>query len=184
MKKIHCICFLLVLLAIFMVAGGGTVAFIEAYDQDIEDQKNIAVSVSKEYLSFNDKTIEFSEQLEQFENVFGKYFEDMKQNKEITLDTLIEMENILKEVNENTPVLKKTCGMTQISDKEILKQCLVFQKNYEMMINTFVKMVNSYNEAVEDYNRWSTVDQLETYTSLIATDYIDFDQDGTFLGAN
>ena len=74
--------------------------------------------------------------------------------------------------------------MTQISDKEILKQCLVFQKNYEMMINTFVKMVNSYNEAVEDYNRWSTVDQLETYTSLIATDYIDFDQDGTFLGAD
>ena len=184
MKKSLCFCLLTTILGVFMIASGTFLSFLSSYREDVKEQKTIAMSIKNEYASFNDKTQSFRNELEKFEEVFGTYFEDMPKNEDVTLDTLNKIETILKETNESTTMLKKACTEDYINDPEIIERCRIFQKNYETMVNTYVKMIIGYNRAVEKYNGWNKVEPMNTYKSKIATSYIDYDKDGIYLGAN
>ena len=170
MKKSLCFCLLTTILGVFMIVSGTFLSFLSSYREDVKEQKTIAMSIKNEYASFNDKTQSFRNELEKFEEVFGTYFEDMQKNEDVTV--------------ESTTMLKKACQEDYINDPEIIERCRIFQKNYETMVNTYVKMILGYNRAVEKYNGWNKVAPMNTYTSKVATSYIDYDKDGIYLGAN
>ncbi len=183
MKRPYYIALFLAIVAVLMMTSGGFLMFLTSYRNDVHNQKEIVLNVRKEYLAFNDQTKSFEEQLAKFQEVFGFYFEDMKENQEVTLDTLNQIEQIMIDMDSSTSVLKNTCKSSSFASSEIMTKCAVFQKNYETIINTYVKMILCYNHAVDEYNAWAKDEVLNHFTSQVRNSYLDFDNDGIYLGA-
>ena len=145
----------------------------------------------------------FSAKLEQFTSLRDKTITDIEDYSSYYTGMDTKYEDILKEVKEYDKVagelknsigdLSKKCINKSYSDLVVNQKCINFILNYERSINTFVGDIYFFNSRIDTFNEWVDTEnknktkereykKVEKYTANSFKDYIDVNNDGTYLG--
>jgi len=116
------------------------------------------------------------------------YYSDMNDNISNWNNLMDKYNELINKIDNNSKYLKENCNNLEYYHLEITPKCDSFVNNYEMMINYYISDVTVYNNNIDSYNLWITENFIESsniidkFDKNVYTEYIDFDNDGVFLG--
>ena len=89
-------------------------------------------------------------------------------------------------VHNSSEFLQKNC-MRKYSNASTNNTCTLFKQGYEAVMNYYMTDIAMYNEFVSEYNTWLTengveLEPLNKQQFSLYDSYIDYDQDGSYLG--
>ena len=165
--------------------------------KQIEAEKAIIDEIGDIYKQFTAKAEEFADKHEEFIKAIDEdtaFFSVVPDNYGKMTESAKEYEKFLVEIDDMDTYLEKHCGKTY-SDKATNTNCIIYVRNKEKAINTFVEDIKYLNHRLEKYNEWTDennasviaqkhYDKIEEYKAEKYTDYVDIDKDGVLLGAN
>jgi len=112
----------------------------------------------------------------------------MQNNIDSWNNLMSEYSKSVETIDKNSEYLKNNCADIKFYHSDINPKCELFIENYEMIINYYISDVVTYNNNIDEYNTWVTENEEESYKNIDKfvnnsyTEYIDFNNDGVFLG--
>lgn len=166
--------------------------------QSIEEENIIAAEIKNVYESFKIKTEEFSTKRDLINSDISEYvsyYTGIEKNYNDMIEELKEYENLVIEVEDAAVYLKKHCLNESYSDQDANNKCNAYIINYEKTVNSFVSDIEFFNSKIDEYNNWIISEneelddedkyiEVERYKATKYKEYIDINNDGTYLGRN
>ena len=183
---------ILIILIIIFNLGLLIYKFYKGYEEDKNKTEEKISQINQNYNSFINNLENFNIERENIYNeIFQEnYLEDMQINIVKWNSIIQNYSNTIREIDDNSKYLKDNCKNIQIINAEINKNCDSFNNNYETMINSYITDINLYNQNIEAYNNWlneneeniQNLSPIDKYIDKNYTKYIDYNNDGEFLG--
>ncbi len=166
--------------------------------QSIEEENIIAAEIKNVYESFKIKTEEFSTKRDLINSDISEYvsyYTGIEKNYNDMIEELKEYENLVIEVEDAAVYLKKHCLNESYSDQDANNKCNAYIINYEKTVNSFISDIEFFNSKIDEYNNWIISEneeldnedkytKVERYKATKYKEYIDINNDGTYLGRN
>lgn len=166
--------------------------------QNIEEENIIADEIKNVYESFKIKTEEFSTKRDLINSDISEYvsyYTGIEKNYNDMIEELKEYENLVIEVEDSAVYLKKHCLNESYSDQDANNKCNAYIINYEKTVNSFISDIEFFNSKIDEYNNWIISEneeldnedkytKVERYKATKYKEYIDINNDGTYLGRN
>lgn len=166
--------------------------------QSIEEENIIATEIKNVYESFKIKTEEFSTKRDLINSDISEYvsyYTGIEKNYNDMIEELKEYENLVIEVEDAAVYLKKHCLNESYSDQDANNKCNAYIINYEKTVNSFISDIEFFNNKIDEYNNWIISEneeldnedkytKVERYKATKYKEYIDINNDGTYLGRN
>ena len=166
--------------------------------QSIEEENIIAAEIKNVYESFKIKTEEFSTKRDLINSDISEYvsyYTGIEKNYNDMIEELKEYENLVIEVEDTAVYLKKHCLNESYSDQDANNKCNAYIINYEKTVNSFISDIEFFNSKIDEYNNWIISEneeldnedkytKVERYKATKYKEYIDINNDGTYLGRN
>ncbi len=195
----------------FIIAGitfSVTQVYKENRDKKRAEEILIIDEIVKDYETFNAKAEEFSEKRTDINDdmsSYTSYYLNMFQNYDDMMKELEDYEALLKEVDESGSYLKNNCISKTYSSADANHKCNTYIMNLEKSINSFVSDISFLNNKIDEYNEWIKTNKeekiivterkkkvqktivyenLDTFSPKYYKDYVDINNDGTYLGKN
>lgn len=200
MKKQYIILFSS-LLGITFILSGGIFAYTQSYKNEksktIESEKIIADEIGNVYKTFFDKESELSSfrtPLMDSLNDYVSYYSTMPDTYDEMIEYLSDYENKIVEIENISSYLNEKCK-NKYSLVETNEKCIAYYINLEKTINIFVDDIKFFNSKIKEYDVWTkkenesvtskeVYEELKEYSIKKYTDYVDLNNDGTYLGMN
>lgn len=109
------------------------------------------------------------------------YTDNLENDYDEFVEVLNGQENIIGKIKERTENLGKICGDRLYPKSDINKICSNYKDYYETVANVFVSDYREINTIIDDYNKISNKG-LEIYNTKELVDYVDYNEDGNYLG--
>ena len=192
--------------------AGITFSVTQVYTQNRDKKRAeeilIIDEIVKDYETFNAKAEEFSEKRTDINDdmsSYTSYYLNMFQNYDDMMKELEDYEALLKEVDESGSYLKNNCISKTYSSADANHKCNTYIMNLEKSINSFVSDISFLNNKIDEYNEWIKTNKeekiivtegkkkvqktivyenLDTFSPKYYKDYVDVNNDGTYLGKN
>lgn len=178
----------LIILLVILIISGIVFFFIKSIKDDQQKTKTTLKQINSHYKTFEKSVTEFSKLRDVFysskENDF--YLEQMPNCADNWNKFILKYEKQIKKVEKDSEYLKKHC-QKYISDSLTAENCSYFKQNYETAMNYYITDINLYNTFKTKYNNW-IIEENSSYTKLnqaqliIYKKYVDYNQDGKYLG--
>ncbi|MBE6152843.1 MAG: hypothetical protein E7166_01260 [Firmicutes bacterium] len=189
-KKNKIIIIILIILTVITMLGLIIYNFYKGYKEDKIKTQNKIIKINENYTNFNYYLNEFNNQRTTiYSEIFeDKYYSDFNNNINNWNTLMSSYNDLIKKIDNESKYLKENCINSKIYHIEITPKCSSFVDNLEMMINLYISDVNVYNENINTYNAWVLENPEESYNvidNFINKDYtvyVDFNNDGVFLG--
>lgn len=166
--------------------------------QSIEEENIIAAEIKNVYESFKIKTEEFSTKRDLINSDISEYvsyYTGIEKNYNDMIEEIKEYENLVIEVEDAAVYLKKHCLNESYSDQDANNKCNAYIINYEKTVNSFISDIEFFNSKIDEYNNWIISEneelddedkyiEVERYKATKYKEYIDINNDGTYLGRN
>ena len=189
-KKI--IIIITVILSILIILGGLVLLVYKFYKGIINDRETTENQVNlilDNYKAFKDNIVIINEKREIiYETIFkNNYYSQMQGKQDEWNNLLKEYEDALIKLDKDSKNLKKSCINNTLINNEVIISCDSFNSNYELIINSFVQDIELYNQNIDSYNNWVDSNsgnyiKMDKYESNKFNNYIDYNNDGIFLG--
>lgn len=189
------------LIGITFIVSGIVFTLVNNFKQDrqkkIDEEKLIADEIGNVYQTFYDKEKGLSTFRDGVINDFKEFaiFFTTMPDKYDTMATKIDQyETSISEIEDISSYLKDKCT-TRYSILEANDKCDAYYINLEKSINIFVADMELFNAKIDDYNKWTEeennsviatkkYDSLNKFAAKKYTEYVDLNNDGTYLGKN
>lgn len=185
-KKIIIIISILLLLLTGLIIG--VVLFIKDFNEDREKTLKIMDEIKTKYNEFSPIVENFSKERTNFYTAKEELFflESVQTNKETIVNMLVNYKQIVIDMHENSTYLQENCNR-KYSSSSVNNTCDLFKQGYESVVNYYLTDTDMYNKFVDEYNNWLTTNgmALEPMTKeelSLYNSYIDYDNDGSYLG--
>ena len=185
-KKIIIIISILLLLLTGLIIG--VVLFIKDFNEDRERTLKIMEEIKAKYNEFSPIVEKFSTERTNFYTAKEELFflESVQANKETINNMLVNYKQIVIDMHENSTYLQENCNR-KYSSSSVNNTCDLFKQGYESVVNYYLTDTDMYNKFVDEYNNWLTTNgmTLEPMTKeelSLYNSYIDYDNDGSYLG--
>ena len=187
------------LIGITFIVSGILFTFVNKYkiarNQERADEKVIADEIGNVYKTFYDKEVKlttFRDELLKEMKESLEFFTDIPEGYDSIMPKVEEYETLIIEVQDLSVYLSEKCEK-RYSVLEANDQCDAYYKNLEKTINIFIEDTNILNAKIKAYNEWTetennsltsteTYEKLDEYKIKKYTDYVDLNDDGTYLG--
>ena len=183
---------IIILIVLVIISGLSLLIynFYRGYKEDKIKTEELIKNVNTDYENFITKINNINLKREKvYTEIFKEtYYTDMQNNIDGWNTTINEYSNSVKELDSNFEYLKNNCIDIKFYHSDINPKCESFLQNYEMIINYYVSDITTYNNNIDSYNTRVNENQEESYKIIDKfvnnsyTEYIDFNNDGVFLG--
>lgn len=189
------------LIGITFIISGVVFTLVNNYKQDrkkkIDEEKLIADEIGNVYQTFYDKEKALSvyrdEVINNFKD-FSIFFTTMPEKYDGMAAKIEKYEISITEIEDISSYLKDKCTI-RYSVLEANDKCEAYYINLEKSINIFVADMELFNSKINDYNTWTDgennsviatkkYDKLNNFVAKKYTEYVDLNDDGTYLGRN
>lgn len=189
------------LIGITFIISGVLFTLVNNYKQDkkkkIDEEKLIADEIGNVYQTFYDKEKSLStfrdEVINEFKN-FSVFFTTMPDKYSDIASKIENYEKNITEIEDISSYLKDKCTQ-RYSVLEANDKCDAYYINLEKSINIFIADMELFNSKIKEYNKWTETenssaiatkkyDKLEEFKVKKYTEYVDLNDDGTYLGRN
>ena len=165
--------------------------------EKIKKEQEIADEIGNVYATFYDKEKELSEYRDTLLkdiNDFSVFYTEMPDGYGAVFSKVGKYETMISEIDDISSYLKGVCTK-RYSVLEANDKCEAYYINLEKTINIFIGDLEYFNSKIKSFNEWTvtenesliktrTYDKLAEYTAKKYTDYVDLNNDETFLGRN
>ena len=162
-----------------------------------DEEKLIADEIGNVYQTFYDKEKGLSTYRDELLNSVKEYivfYTTMPKQYNEMITKLKKYEEYIVEVEDISSYLKDKCTQ-RYSVLEANDKCDAYYINLEKSINIFIGDIEYFNSRIKNYNEWTETennsliatekyDKLEEYKPKKYTEYVDLNDDGTYLGRN
>ena len=186
MKKRVIIISLIIIIISGLVFGG--YLFIKDFNEDKEKTLETMNKIKEEYKKFSPLVEKFSDERTNFYNTKEEllFLESINDNREQINLMMADYNNVVLEAHNTSKYLQKNCKR-EYASHSVNNTCNLFKQGYEAIMNYYKTDIELYNKIVIDYNNWITENlyDIEPLTAIELTlhkDYIDYDNDGSYLG--
>ena len=187
------------LIGIAAIFSGVIYVFADSYRNRridlIKEENMIADEIGEVYDTFFNKEKGLSEYRDNYNNDFkdfASYYSGMPDKYEGIVGELKQYETLIDESNDISSFLKDKC-QKKYSVLEANRICDAYYINLEKTINLYIVDIELFNKKIDEYNTWTEKEnasvtatteyaKLEKYASVNYPDYVDLNEDGTFLG--
>ena len=187
------------LIGIAAIFSGVIYVFADSYrDRRIElikEEELIADEIADVYETFFNKEKALSDYRDEYNRnfkEFSTFYSDMPYLYPSVVEQLRQYEKLIDESSDISSFLKDKC-QKKYSVLEANSTCDAYYINLEKTINLYIVDIELFNKKIDEYNAWTdkenssvsaTVEyaKLEKYAGINYTDYVDLNEDGTFLG--
>lgn len=162
-------CILAMVVALFMITVGNGLSFLSNYRKDVSLKTTIINQMSQEYESFADQSVLLRNELEMFNRSIGTYYDTMLTTNQETLEHISKATTMMDTMVPMATSLSSQCAENSNIDSLTAQKCAIFEQNYRTLTSTYVKIIDSYNEVVADYNSWAVQnnqEQILPYSSV------------------
>ncbi len=189
------------LIGITFIISGVLFTLVNNYKQDkkkkIDEEKLIADEIGNVYQTFYDKEKSLStfrdEVINEFKS-FSVFFTTMPDKYANIASKIENYEKNITEIEDISSYLKDKCTQ-RYSVLEANDKCDAYYINLEKSINIFIADMELFNSKIKEYNKWTETenssaiatkkyDKLEEFKVKKYTEYVDLNDDGTYLGRN
>ena len=189
------------LIGITFILSGVIFTLVNNYkdqkEMKIKEEIEIADEIGNVYSTFYDKDKEVSlyrDELLKRINDFSVFFTTMPDGYSAVYNDVAKYETMITEVEDMSAYLSDKCKK-RYSVLEANSQCDAYYINLEKTINIFIGDLEYFNSKIKDFNDWTevennslikqrTYDKLQEYKPVKYVDYVDLNNDGTYLGMN
>ncbi len=187
------------LVGISAICSGVVYVFADSYRNRrldvIKEENLIADEIGAVYDTFLNKEKELSAYRDSYNNdfkEFASFYSNMPGEYENIVAELRQYEALIDEAKDMSTYLKDNC-QRRYSVLEANSLCDAYYINLEKSINLYVVDIELFNKKIDEYNTWTDkenasitatteYEKLEKYASVNYPDYVDLNEDGTFLG--
>lgn len=172
--------------AIILIVFGFSLEFVTSYRVDAKEMDHSRQIIDRNYRHMNDEMNNIAKNFKVASFTKEKYYQDVLDgNKAYLLEFNGITERLLNLKSLSMTVIAQCDKMPQI-DRDINNKCDVLKKNYELIVNTYISLIDVFNSEVELCNSWLIENQKTKkalpYLSTDFADYIDMDEDGQYNG--
>lgn len=180
----------LIILLILVALGLIIYNFYKGYKDDKAKTNELINNINNGYNDFVAGLNDINNKRETvYTNIFKKtYYTDMQNNIDSWNTTIDEYSKTIESLDNKSKYLKDNCLNIKFYHSEINPKCDLFVENYEMVINYYITDIEIYNKNIDSYNTWANENDEDSYKIIDKfvnnsyTEYIDFNNDGVFLG--
>lgn len=175
---------LVAVVGVLCIFGGSVTAFIESFASDVNSTKENVEIIEKKYDGFKKLMESFNTERELlYANVINNlYIEDVILKYNEWFGYYGEFQKTIQSVEEYRDMLEERCLGILYNDSNIQSKCDSMVISYETAINYYVKDVNKFNKFLNTYNEGAhEIDRVSLF-ELYGYNYIDFNDDGNYLG--
>ncbi len=187
------------LIGITFIISGVLFTVVNNYKEEKKQQRReeqlIADEIGNVYKTFYDKEVGLSTYRDVLLNdikEFSEFFTNMPGGYGSVISKVENYETMIMEIEDISTYLKDKCDK-RYSILVANDQCDAYYKNLEKTINIFIEDMNVFNKKIKDFNDWTeiennsviktrTYDKLEEYKIKKYNEYVDLNDDGTYLG--
>lgn len=189
------------LVGITFIISGVIFTLVNNYKVDKKEKIEVEIEIADEignvYATFYDKEKELSSYRDSFlkdVNDFSVFYTEMPAGYGKVNEEVGNYETKITEIEDISTYLKEKC-QKRYSVLEANDKCTAYYINLEKSINIFLGDLEYYNSKIKEYNDWTevennsvikerTYDKLEEYKPKKYVDFVDLNNDGTYLGRN
>ena len=180
----------LIILIILVALGLIIYNFYKGYKEDKAKTNELINNINNGYNDFVAGLNDINNKRETvYTNIFKEtYYTDMQNNIDSWNTMIDEYSKTIASLDNSSKYLKDNCLNIKFYHSEINPKCASFVENYEMVINYYITDIEIYNKNIDSYNIWANENDEDSYTIIDKfvnnnyTEYIDFNNDGVFLG--
>lgn len=187
------------LIGITFIISGVVFTVVNNYKEEKnkkkQEEEQIADEIKDIYETFYNKEKELSEYRDTLLNdikEFTVFYTQMPSGYGDILPKVEKYETLLIEIEDMSEYLHNNCSK-RYSVLEANDKCDAYYKNLEKSINIFIGDIELFNSKIRDYNDWTeeenasviktqNYDKLSLYVANKYTEYVDINDDGTYLG--
>lgn len=169
----------------------------DAKAKEKKEESIIADEIGNVYDTFYDKADEVNEfrnNLLKEISEYSSFYSNMQDKNDDMSKMVAEYEARVIELEDISSYLKDNCT-SRYSILEANKKCDAYYINLEKAINVFIGDVSFYNSKIDEYNEWiveenksefvtDKYEELTRYEFVRYKEYVDLNNDGTYLGMN
>lgn len=189
------------LLGLTFIFSGVIYTFVSSYKDEKEEKKKEEVIIADEignvYKTFYQKEDDLSsfrkDLIKEF-NEYVSFYSEMEEGYDDMVDNFKKYEVYVQEIEDTSSYLKDKCK-SKYSSSDANEKCNYYYIYLEKSINMFVEDIKFFNNKIDEYNKWIEAEnesvikedeheKLEKYDSKKYKDYVDLNNDGTYLGMN
>ncbi len=186
-KIIIIISVVLILLGVISFFG---YKFYQSIVKDREELNKQVNEILDNYNIFKDNIKNINIKREEIYNSIFKdnYYMEMSNKQDDWMKLLDDYEKEVEKLDNDSNNLKENCENVNFINKDVEVSCDSFSSNYEIIINSFVQDIELYNQNIDSYNEWvdnnkdKKYNKMDKYISDKYTNYIDYNNDGIYLG--
>ncbi len=182
MKKTRMLSIFSMFIATCLIITGYSMIFISDYVVDAKETQSSLALIKNSYSSYMMDVEVISSEIKAINAFDIKYYKEFKEQNTFNNQILRNLEQKIKNIETTSELLLDECSNRGFNDYEIENKCLIISENYESLINTYVSIVQNYNERLDSYNNFYKNDKLPRYYSDYYDKYVDINGDKIFLG--
>ena len=189
------------LIGITFIISGILFTLVNNYKEEkkkkVAEEDAIADEIVDIYKTFYDKEVELSDYRDEvLKSVkdFSVFFTEMPDGYGNVYPMVEKYEVLVTEIEDASEYLRDNCKR-RYSKLDANEKCDAYYINLEKSINIFIGDLEFFNSKIKDFNEWTetentsliatkTYEKLNEYTAKKYTDYVDLNDDGTYLGRN
>ena len=189
------------LIGITFIISGILFTLVNNYKEEkkkkVAEEDAIADEIVDIYKTFYDKEVELSDYRDEvLKSVkdFSVFFTEMPDGYGNVYPMVEKYEVLVTEIEDASEYLRDNCNR-RYSKLDANEKCDAYYINLEKSINIFIGDLEFFNSKIKDFNEWTetentsliatkTYEKLNEYTAKKYTDYVDLNDDGTYLGRN
>lgn len=183
-QTIFVIAFIVVILGLI----AGAIVFTYNFKKDKELLAERLVVIKEEYQVFDTNINAFKEKRKDYYDLSTDYLylEDFGDKKTEIVTLVDEYNDLINNFYEDSTSLAEYCEITYV-DPTAKNRCELFQQGYESITNYFITDMNAYNIFINQYNAYIideelNIESVSTIELTHYTEFIDYDNDGEYLG--
>lgn len=165
--------------------------FILSFMKEVQEDQKETKKIMENIKSEGDALSKTVEEIAPIREEFYKIKQDMEflDTMQTYVDPMNEVmdryETTMKNIEKNSKNLQEWCKSTY-ADKTVNNACDVFRQEYEAANNYYIKDLMVYQDVRKAYetNFAASEKKLKEKDFLFYRTYIDYDEDGMFLGGN
>ena len=189
------------LIGITFIISGILFTLVNNYKEEkkkkVAEEDAIADEIVDIYKTFYDKEVELSDYRDEvLKSVkdFSVFFTEMPDGYGNVYPMVEKYEVLVTEIEDASEYLRDNRNR-RYSKLDANEKCDAYYINLEKSINIFIGDLEFFNSKIKDFNEWTetentsliatkTYEKLNEYTAKKYSDYVDLNDDGTYLGRN
>ena len=187
-KKKNILIIISIIILIITTITIGIYIFLSNIQKDKQKTEQNIQNIKNTYETFKNKIDTFDEKRQNVMQALsqGFYFETAEQTSLEWNKLFVEYDECVINIKQEIEQLDNLCNTVYL-DNDINTKCQVYKKNYEIMVNTLINDIDTYNTKLEEYNTWTDsntqYNKVALFTSKEYKEYIDYDKDNIYLNS-